>query len=118
VVPTEDSGAFFRHLPALLPVGSTLYFEATSLVPDIREFFERHPASQTCQVHAGACWPWRERFHVAFSPEIARELSEVVKGFADTEICDHLLAYRDGKVLLEWFDAWFRPLYLSRQIPE
>jgi hypothetical protein len=118
VAPIKDSVKFFHHLPLLLPPGSVLYFEGTSLAPDMREFFDSHPAGTTCKVHAGDRWPRPEVFHVAFSAETVRELAEVVKGYADVEICDHLLAYKDKKILLEWFDAWSNPLYLSRRISE
>lgn len=116
VAPIKDSVKFFQHLPVLLPGGSVLYFEGMSLAPDMREFFEAHPVGTICKIHAGDRWPRPEIFHVAFSDETVRELAEVVRGYADVEICDHLLAYKDGKILLEWFDAWSNPIYLSRQI--
>ncbi|HEY6168437.1 MAG TPA: hypothetical protein VI454_10390 [Verrucomicrobiae bacterium] len=118
VAPTRDSVKFFQHVPLILPSRSVLYFEATALAPDIRDFLDDHAGLATCKVHAGDRWPWPERFHVAFSPEVARELAGIVRDFADAEICDHFLAYQDGRILLEWFDAWKNPLYLSRRVSE
>ena len=46
------------------------------------------------------------------------ELAEVAAGYADAEICDHFHAYKDRIVLLEWFDAWKAPIYMSKEIPE
>lgn len=118
VAPTKDSVKFFQSLPVILPPGAVMYFEATALAPDLREFFDEHPAPVKCKVHAGTRWPYPEIFHIAYSPAIVRNLAAVAKDFADAEICDHFLAYHDKRILLEWFDAWFNPLYLSRQISE
>jgi hypothetical protein len=36
VAPIKDSVKFFQQLPLLLPPGTVLYFEGTSLAPDMR----------------------------------------------------------------------------------
>ena len=46
-------------------------------------------------------------------------LATLAETHAAPEIADHLHVYKDGKVLLEWYDAFSTdPCYVSMDIPE
>ena len=45
-------------------------------------------------------------------------LSEIAKSCAEPEIAIHFHVYREGKVLLQWHDAFSEPIALSGEFPE
>ena len=47
-----------------------------------------------------------------------RQMAEFAVNFAIPEICDHIHIYKNDEVLLEWFDAFSKPLYISQKISE
>jgi len=110
---------FLALLPSLLPQDSVLYLEGTSpSVPDVITFLENHRAVATSKVARGTIWPRPKILHIKLAADVMRELARLVEGRPTYEICSHLHVYRDRRVLLEWYDAFFQPLELSRDIPE
>jgi hypothetical protein len=119
VTSVRDASLFFANLSVILPKDSVLYFEGTAIVPDISKFLKVHPAPAVSKVMGGTIWPQPEIFHTPFSPEISNRLIELAVSHASVEICDHFHAYKDGSMLLQWFDAWTDdPIGLSREITE
>ena len=113
----RDLSEFLRALPELLPQGSILYLEGTS-APDVIAFLERHPAPYTNKVAAGTIWPRPTFFHIQITPDTMHELAGLCEIHATAEVCFHVHAYRDGQVLVEQYDAFSQPLWISRDVAE
>ena len=107
---------FFRYMDLLLPENSIVFFEGTAVSQIIKDFYSSHPAGKTMRIRGGTIWPRPSSFHVPL--KYMKELAVLAENCAEFEICDHLHAYADSVVLLEWYDAWFDPFYLAVQIAE
>ena len=116
VSPTRDVERFVRALVPLLPPGSVVYFEGTA-EPHVRRYLERASVPAQARVAMGTIWPRPDCYHVPLTPatmeSIAAFLQENPAGFFSA----HCHVYRDGVVLLEWYDAFINdPMYISRTI--
>ena len=118
-IKSESLPQFLCALPSLLPAGSTLYLEGTS--PSAREviaFCETHAAERISKIALGTIWPKPKIFHLSMVPEVAQELAALTEHHAIPEICDHLHAYKDGRVLLQWHDAFDEKLLIAQDVAE
>jgi len=95
---------FLRALPALLPPGSILYLEGTS-ARDVIEFLSGRAAAEPRKVAVGTIWPRPRVFHMPASPENLAALAQLADHHAAPEVCIHLHAYEQDRILLEWYDA-------------
>lgn len=108
---------FLCALPLVLPDGSILYLEGTShSAHEVLAFLESHAASETSKVALGTIWPRPRFFHIPVTPAVMQELARLVEHHPTPEIAIHIHAYRRTRVLLEWHDAFFDPLGISRDI--
>ena len=118
-IKSKSLPEFLRALPSLLPEHSILYLEDTAhSTRDVIAFLESHAASDTSKVALGTIWPRPKLFHVPITAEIMGELAGLSERRVAPEVCIHVHAYRDGRVLLEWHDAFFQELRISRDITE
>jgi len=113
----RDLPQFLRALSALLPSGTILYLECVS-AQDVIEFLAIKSAKNTSKVALGTIWPRPNFFHLELTQTNMMELAELCERHATFEVCIHLHAYKDGRVVLEWHDAFTQPLLLAGDIPE
>jgi hypothetical protein len=110
---------FLTLLAALLPEGSVLYLEGTAKsAKDVINFLESHGDAKAAKITRGTIWPRPNFYHVPIEPDVMRALARLVGGHPTSEICSHLHAYKSDHVLLEWYDAFFQSLGISRHICE
>ena len=106
---------FFRALPSLLPQDSILYLEST-YSKRIVDFLMANAAKETRKVAIGTIWPRPNFFHIVISESNMTELARLSERCATPEVCIHVHAYKNANVLLEWYDAFAQPLWLSPEI--
>lgn len=114
----RDHAAFFRNLPWLLPPGSVLALEGGMFPNDLRALLTKHEVPASFTLASGTWWPRRRTHHVPATEAVLRDLADRTEHCAAPEVCAHLHVYREGEVLLEWFDAFTEALYISKTIPE
>src|SRR5262245_33441003 len=90
---------FFGALVEFLPLFSCLYFEGTSINPDVQKLLEANAVSPMMTVPTGTLWPKPTVFHVIANEDFLRRLAEVSNRYANPEICDHFHAYHAGRGL-------------------
>jgi hypothetical protein len=113
-----DSTAFFRGLASAMPTGAILCLEGTSIAKEVKALLEAHKVEEICKVHLGTSWPRPAVYHVPCAEPVLSTLAELTEKHAEPEICDHLHVYKDGLVLLSWYDAFLIPLYISKAVQE
>ena len=86
---------------------------------EIRNFFDEHCVPEVTHLAMGTIWPRPLVFHLPATSENLNELAVCAEKCNECEVAVHLHVYRQDKVLLEWYDAFFKdPMYLSREIAE
>jgi len=110
--------ALLRALADLLPAGSILYFEDGLHDQALLAFFAEHAIPEQTHIAVGTLWPRPAYYHVPATPENLAELAALAETRAEPEIAIHFHAYREGEVLLEWFDAFDQSMLLNGGIPE
>ena len=126
-----DYVLFFRCVGQILPQGAILCLEGTP-DPDVEEYLSTRKATQVRQVRRGtlgeASWEIglfhisRKRigqYHMPATPENLEGIAALAENHASPEVCNHLVIYKDGQVLAEWYDfpcedQW----YVARDISE
>lgn len=68
------------------------------------------------KVALGTVWPRGTVFHVPASRTVVAALAAVCEHCAYPEICDHLHVYDNDSVLLQWYDAFSQPLWVSKRV--
>jgi hypothetical protein len=117
VESTQDPIVFLHALADLLPEDATVYFEATEEAA-IKDFLELRPAANTIDIALGTIWPRPDQHHMPATRENLTALADLLEK-EEVPLCCHLHAYRDGKMLLEWYDAFDNiPLRISGLVQE
>ncbi len=118
----KDNVQFLQLLSELLPLGSTLYLEGTTIAEDVKAYLKARPARPEMAIPRGTIWPKPQCFHMPITTENTAGLIDLSEHHAEPEICSHLHAYHNGQMYLFWYDAFFAGpkefLYLSQKIPE
>lgn len=108
---------FFVALPVLLPLPVTLCFEGTRIAPQIQALFLANAVTPGLEIPTGTIWPKPSAFHVLGTEEFLRRLAAL--GGRNGRACDHFHAYKDGRGLLQWYDAFSSlPLLVDESISE
>jgi hypothetical protein len=105
-------------LGAILPEGSVLVLETTSIDPDVERSLRDYLVPAALNIRAGIIWPRSKMLHVGVTPESLRVLDDLITGLPAPQICSHLYAYVHGVLLLEWTDVFDDPIYISGTIPQ
>jgi hypothetical protein len=97
---------FFRHLGSLVAPDSILYFEGSAIAPDVAQLYTRNRAANAICVVQDTIFPVPEVFHVSMTKEVIEGLIALL-GHHSVEHCfHHVKAYRDGKLLFTFHDAF------------
>lgn len=113
-----DFPQLFQALRDWLPEGAILYFEGGSPDEQIQDFMAAHSIPEQVHIALGTIWPKPRVFHVPATAEMLSELAKIMECHAQPELATHFHVYRNGSVLLEWHDAFFDPMLLSRAFSE
>jgi hypothetical protein len=107
-----DPATFFRELPRHFPDATTIFFEGTSIEPDVKDCFAAHIQSGPHLPGRQTIWPKAEVFRCKFSPTICMELEALSRRHAVPELCDHLYVYRGEASVLEFPDFCANEIFL------
>ncbi len=117
--PASDFPSFLRALPTILPPDSILYLEDGNPPKQIKAFLDSHCIPEQSHVAMGTIWPKPHTFHLPATTENLNQIADLAERIAVHQAAIHLHAYSNGKILLEWYDAFYKdPFYLSSAIPE
>jgi hypothetical protein len=106
-------------LPHLLPADSILYLEGGTPLEQFKAFLDANCVPEISHVAMGTIWPKPQAFHLPATPDNLARFADLAERLATPQAAVHLHAYAQGRVLLEWYDAfWKDPFYLSSVIPE
>ena len=108
--------AFFRALPHLILDGHILVLQGGAHPPELRRFLELRRITPGERVALGTIWPRGTLFHLRALPDDLRTLASLAESCAEPEVADHLQLYEPGRMVLEWWDAFTAPLYISKRI--
>jgi len=109
---------FFRTLVEMAPEYSIFCLETTAAVDEVKEFLEANKMPPVRKVQLGTLWPKPSVYHIPLNEQTMQQMAQLAVNFAMPEICDHIHIYNESLVLLEWFDAFWQPMYISKKIPE
>ena len=101
-----------------LPLSTYLCFEGTSVAPDVRALLEANAVAPAMNITRGTLWPEPNVFHVLATERLLRTLATLARHLAEPEICDHFHAYKDGRLVLQWYDAFSDPLLVNETVVE
>ena len=110
-----DYPKLFDALSMLIPDKCIFYFEGGSPHKNdkLSDFFSKRAIPEKRHVAISIYWPRPMCYHVPATAENITTLKEISSECAEYELAVHFHIYRDDKVLLEWHDAFSRPMYLS-----
>lgn len=117
-IEVAQAAAFFDALQNILPPDSILYFEGTTIAPEVAAFYSQHRAPNPVAVARDTIFPIPETFHVRFSPEICVKMKEYFTRLAPPEIFDHIKAYRGETLLFTFHDGFDNALLISQHVPK
>jgi hypothetical protein len=119
VSPVRDFPSLLEALPRILPQGAILYLEGGTPPKEISAFLNSHCLPEETHLAMGTIWPKPQVFHLPASAENLACLAKLARQCSAMQIAVHLHVYHQGKVLLEWYDAfWKDPFYLSDAVVE
>lgn len=112
-----DHAEFFRRIPALVPEGSVLVLEGGSPSPQLQGFLKDHAVAPETKVARGTFWPRADIVHLPASGQVLRGLADHAEGCSYPEVCTHLHVHAAGRVVVQWYDAFSAPCYVSKELP-
>lgn len=119
VSPVRDFPSLLEMFPRILPQGAILYLEGGTPPKEISAFLNSHCVPEETHLAIGTIWPKPQAFHLPATSENLAELAKLARQCPAMQIAVHLHVYCQRKVLLEWYDAfWKDPFYLSEVVVE
>ena len=113
-----DSTHLFQKMSELFTGSYTIFLEGTS-ISDKAEFFYRENSSQVDYLpQKSTIWPKSRTFSCDATKSFWNGLIELSKNHAEPELFDHFFICKKSTPIVEWWDAFLDPLYLSACIPE
>ena len=115
-----DSTTFLQLLGPTFPEATTVFFEGSSIAPNIVTIFERHADPGPYLPKAQTLWSTgvNLRFRCNFTPAICEALASASLHHAEPELFDHLFLYAEHIPLMEWPDAFSNCMWIASSIPE
>jgi len=115
-----DSTTFLQLLAPMFPEATTVFFEGSSIAPNIVTILERHTDPGPYLPKAQTLWSTGAilRFRCNFTPAICEALASASLHHAEPELFDHLFLYAEHVPLMEWPDAFSNCMWIASSIPE
>jgi len=110
--------SFLRALAELIPPNAIVYIEGGSPRKELQAFLEEKSVHEVSHVAMGTIWPRPKMFHVPATSENLFELADISEHYAEPEVAIHFHVYKNNQVLLQWYDAFADPIYVSKEISE
>jgi len=85
---------------------------------DVARFLTQFAIPSSMTRNRGTLWPRSELHHVPIRPDLMSTLAELAEVRVEYDVGGHMIAYRGDESLLEWYDAIFDPIFISRAIDE
>jgi hypothetical protein len=118
IAGTRDPSEFLRALDGWLPDGAVLRLEDGSQPAEVESCLAANAAPEPTRVAAGAAWPRPYIYHVLATHACLQELARIMEHHAAPELAIHVHAYREGRVILQWYDAFNDPLFVDGEVAE
>ena len=114
----KDIPGFIRAISILID-DSCMYLETSSSPKDIAKVLKEISILPQLDVARGTIWPKPVSYHVQASPKNIETVAGLFEGHGAYEVCCHFHVYVNGKIILEWHDAFFDdPFLVSKVVPE
>jgi hypothetical protein len=94
-----------------------LVLEGGSPSVQLRGLLKEHAIAPDTTVARGTVWPRADIVHLPASAQVMREFADHAKGCAYPELCTHLHVLSAGRVVVQWYDAFSAPCYVSKELP-
>ena len=108
----------FRGLIGFLPENSIMRFELGSPHGDLKSFFLSNSIQEEIFIPKGTIWPKPQVFNIPVTNTNLIKLSELTEHYAEPEVATHFHVYLGNDVLIDWYDAFYDPMCISKRIPE
>ncbi len=119
VSKADSFPAFLRALADLAPAESILYIEGGG-EPSSRldDFLYARSVPEQAHLAMGTIWPRPTVYHLPATRENLFDFAEIAEACGTITPAIHLHLYQGGRVLLQWYDAFFLPFFIAKEIPE
>ena len=114
----SDLHALLRAIDEVMPGDAVLCFEGTTVAPDVASFLGSREAPHPSPIAPNTLWPQPRFFHLPLTGTNLSDLRALSEHYAEPEIADHLVVYRDREVLMWAHDAGSDYVWISRQLPD
>ena len=114
----KNLSSFLCALADLAPADSILYLEGGTPTSQLISFLQERSVPEQEHVRMGTSWPRPKVFHLPATRANLLAFVNMTEHYASAEVAIHLHLYQAGRVLLQWYDAFEGPFYISKEIPE
>jgi len=112
----NDFTLFLDSLEIISPEGAILYLESSNNPNDIRKYLEARKAQMITKISRGTLFPMPEIFHMEITKENIKGLIELASHHKNAP--EHVHIYKDNTILLQWYDVFDDPIFISKEISE
>ncbi len=109
---------FFEHLSLLMEAQSVLYFEGTTIHPEVASFYANHATAHPISVACDTVFPIPDIYHVDFSSAVVDGMVQLASQRPIRALFNHVKGYRCARLIFAFHDAFEDCLRVSGHIPE
>lgn len=113
---TKDLPSFLRAVPIIAPPTGIIYFESGSTDEEIESFFMANGIDGGV-IPMGSYDP-TPFYHLPISTDKLEELAKIAERHCEVEIAAHIHIYCSNQLILQWYDAFWDPIVVTKEIPE
>ena len=119
ITSPKDFPSFLRVLNILIPSNAILYIEGGSDPSDeLKSYMLAKCLHNKPIIPMGTIWPKPTYYHIPATENTLNELANIVEHCAELRVAIHFHVYSENRLIIQWYDAFFDPMFVSNIIPE
>lgn len=109
---------FFENLSFLMDSNSVLYFEGTTIAPEIATFYMRFQVANPALVSSEIIYPKPEIYHIKYSAGVIAEICSFFTRYPKHALFNHIKGYKSDSLIFTFHDAFEGCLRISGNLSE
>jgi len=119
VTPAQSLSSFVRALITLEWANSVLYIESGTRAPsELDSYLRENAIEQPTRIKGGTVLPRPIVYCVPATIETLTDIGNIAENLTTPIGSIHIHIYQKENMLLQWFDAFLDPIWISIDVPE
>jgi len=115
-----DSTECIKALEVLIPTAQIIFIEGDSVSPEPESLYKDYQDDGPYIPPTQIIWTTgnKKKFRCKWNNEFVEKLADLTERHAEPELCSSLFIYDGNQLLVEWPEAFYGPMWISKKVHE